>query len=101
MQYFHLMQGLYNYFWHLKHIYPMWIFILYLIQPLKVLRFFHSLTAAPLISYMPQSTEELVSLYLKRNPEEAKSGLQEDWHSPALDSVVLDAVAYAHRSLLS
>lgn len=83
-------------------------FILYLVQPLPMIRFFvylvfvlHSLTAAPLISYLPESTEELVSLYLKRNPDAAKSGLQTHWYSSALDSVVLDAVAYAHRSLLS
>ncbi|KAK3877759.1 hypothetical protein Pcinc_017552, partial [Petrolisthes cinctipes] len=58
-----------------------------------------SLPTAPLISYLPESTDELVSLYLKRHPKSTSSH-ESDWHSPALDAVVLDAVKYAHRSLV-
>ncbi|KAK4323045.1 hypothetical protein Pmani_006229 [Petrolisthes manimaculis] len=53
----------------------------------------------PLISYLPESTDELVSLYLKRHPK-STSTHESDWHSPALDAVILDAVKYTHRSLL-
>ncbi|KAK3895760.1 hypothetical protein Pcinc_000683 [Petrolisthes cinctipes] len=56
-------------------------------------------SVAPLISYLPESTDELVSLYLKRHPKSTSSH-ESDWHSPALDAVVLDAVKYAHRSLV-
>ncbi|XP_042867398.1 uncharacterized protein LOC122250136 [Penaeus japonicus] len=56
----------------------------------------------PLLSYLPTSTEDLVSLYLRRNPEVAQSYRchQTSSHSPAVDAVLLDAIAYAHSCLL-
>ncbi|XP_050716592.1 uncharacterized protein LOC126998660 [Eriocheir sinensis] len=54
---------------------------------------------APLLSFLPQNTEEMVALYLRRNPQAALDP-REDLYSPAVDGVVLDAVAYTHRSLL-
>lgn len=41
----------------------------------------------------------MVALYLRRNPQVALDA-REDLYSPAVDGVVLDAVAYTHRSLL-
>ncbi|ROT70678.1 hypothetical protein C7M84_011033 [Penaeus vannamei] len=56
----------------------------------------------PLLSYLPTSTEDLVSLYLRRNPDVAQSYHchQTSSHSPAVDAVLLDAIAYAHSCLL-
>ncbi|XP_037801199.1 homeobox protein Meis2-like [Penaeus monodon] len=56
----------------------------------------------PLLSYLPTSTEDLVSLYLRRNPDVAQSYRchQTSSHSPAVDAVLLDAIAYAHSCLL-
>lgn len=40
-----------------------------------------------------------MELYLRRNSQAALEA-NEDLQGPAVDSVVLDAVAYTHRSLL-
>lgn len=54
---------------------------------------------APLLSFLPTTTEEMVTLYLQRNPNVALD-VRGDTQSLAVDAVVLDAVAYTHRSLL-
>ncbi|XP_047501614.1 homeobox protein Meis1-like [Penaeus chinensis] len=56
----------------------------------------------PLLSYLPTSTEDLVTLYFRRNPDVAQSYRchQTSSHSPAVDAVLLDAIAYAHSCLL-
>nr|XP_053629749.1 uncharacterized protein LOC128686743 isoform X1 [Cherax quadricarinatus] len=57
---------------------------------------------APLLSFLPPSTEDLVTLYLRRNPEAAQA-YQNKHASPrtqTIDAVIFDAVTYAHASLM-
>ena len=58
-----------------------------------------SYLAAPLLCFLPSTTEEMVTLYLRTNPHVALN-FNEDTQSHAVDAVVLDAVAYTHYSLL-
>ncbi|XP_071515372.1 uncharacterized protein [Panulirus ornatus] len=57
-----------------------------------------SFSVAPLLAFLPTSTEELVCLYRRRNPEVGHATAIT--HTPAVDAVIMDAIVYAHTSLL-
>lgn len=53
-------------------------------------------SSAPLLSFLPTSAEELVWQYRRRH----QYGSHGSTHTSAVDAVIMDAIIYAHTSLL-
>lgn len=64
------------------------------------------LSLAPLLSFLPSSTEELLTVYLRRAQQQQQQQQHNSSQQPgpqastAVDAVMVDAISYVHASLL-
>lgn len=55
---------------------------------------------APLLAFLPSSPREMIKVFLEQHPEANKNNKHYDYQSDAIDSVIMDAIHFAHKTLL-